>query len=57
MFDEIDFKISKLKESLVILIDQVKRKEIPQKGSNEATDKKMKYLCLACEIADAVIVV
>lgn len=57
LFDEIDFKISKLKESLLQIVDQVKRKEIPQKGSNEAIDKKLKYLCRACEIADAVVVV
>jgi hypothetical protein len=57
LFDEIDFKVKKLRESLEALVVNVKAREIPLRGLTAAVEKKLQYLCRACEIAEAVVVV
>lgn len=52
--DEIDFKISKLKDSLLQQIDSLKKHEIMQHGFTPQIEEKFKYLCRACEIAEVV---
>lgn len=51
-FDEINFKLEKIKTSLRVAIENIKTNDIKNKGLTDQIERKFKFTCRALEICE-----